>query len=202
MRAFPLDETGAFLAGQPTEWRSEDPSVASVDDEGVVTGLTAGSVEIVAAVAALEGRARLRVAPAATLALSRDSVAFAAFAGEEDPPPESVDVTNAGGFPLVGLAVDSILYGAGGADWLTAELDASTAPATLTLTSAAGDLSTADDYLATVWLSGLEAENSPASVRAVLKLASGLAAALAVHDGDGQSATVGTAVATTPSRWR
>jgi len=199
VRAFPLDDTGAFLAGQPAEWRSEDPSVATVDDQGLATGVATGSVEIVATVAAHEGRARLNVAPPAEVALSRDSVAFEASAGENDPPPESVEIANAGGFPLVGLSIDSVLYGAAAADWLAAELDGSTAPATLTLTPIAAGVSTTGDYLATVWLSGLEADNSPASVRAVLQMASGPAATLAVNDGDGQSATVGAAVATAPS---
>ena len=199
IRAFPLDETGAFLAGQPTEWRSEDASVASVDEAGVVTGMTTGSAEIIVTVGSLEARARLLVAPGPELALSRDSVTFAAVAGEGDPAPETVDVTNGGGFPLVGLAVDSILYDTEEDAWLTADLDATSAPATLTLTSTADGLSTAGDHAATVWLSGFEASNSPASVRAILRLASGVAAALAVNDGDGQDATVGTDVATAPS---
>lgn len=199
VRAFPLDETGAFLAGQDAEWRTEDPGVATVDADGVATGVAVGTTEIVATLGAFEGRALLVVDRAPELALSGDSLAFDAAAGQGDPPPRTVDITNAGAFPLVGLSIDSVLYGDGASDWLAAELDQAAAPATLTLTPMADQVTAAGDYLATVWLSGLDADNSPASVRAVLQMGSGPATTLAITAGDGQSATVGTAVPTAPT---
>lgn len=199
LHVLPLDATGALLVGLAVDWTSGNASVATVDAAGLVTGVGAGSAQIVATVAGVSATAELQVAPPAVIALSRDSVGFVAAAGGADPSPDSVDVTNAGFFPLVGLAVDSIVYDAGASGWLAAALDSVGAPATLALTPSTGAVTTAGTYAATVWISGLDADNSPASVRVTLRVTGGAPADVTINDGDGQSAVVGSAVATAPS---
>src|SRR5690606_39019151 len=127
----PLDSTGALLVGQRVSFASRDPQVASVDEEGLVTGVAAGSTWVVATVAGLGDSTHVTVAPAPLLVLSDETVELAGAAGGAAPLETTVDVTNGGAFSLVGLAVDSIVHGAGADGWLSAQLDGTTAPATL-----------------------------------------------------------------------
>ncbi|HET9947685.1 MAG TPA: hypothetical protein VFQ22_02050, partial [Longimicrobiales bacterium] len=197
--AQPLDSTRALLVGQVVDWVSRDAQVASVDEAGRVTGVAPGETWVVASAAGHSDSAHVTVAPPPLLVLSDDSVALAGSAGGAAPAPVSVEVTNGGGFALEGLAVDSTVYGPGAADWLSATLDAPAAPATLILTAVTSGVTGAGAYAATVWLSAAGADGSPASVTVTLQLGAGAAASLAAQAGDGQTATVGTAVDTPPA---
>jgi len=79
--------------------------------------------------------------PAApTIALSSSSASFSAPAGGADPVPQSITITNSGTGTLSGLSA-SVSYQSGQPPgWLSASLDASTDPATLTLTATVGTL--------------------------------------------------------------
>ena len=199
LRAYPLDASGALLVGQAVSWRSLDGAVASVDDAGLVTGEAEGETSVIASVGAFADTTFVTVELPPTLTLSDDSLGFDAVAGGLDPAPQSVDVTNTGGFPLVGITVDSIVYGAGASDWLVAQLDQPDPPATLDITASTTGLTTAGTYAASVWLSATDAEGSPAEVEVTLLIAAGTAASLTINDGDGQIATAGSSVAIAPS---
>ncbi|MEQ1855553.1 MAG: hypothetical protein ABL963_03730, partial [Longimicrobiales bacterium] len=199
LTALPLDETGAFLSGPSIAWSSASSAIATVDATGMVTGVATGTTQIVASVAGVADTATIVVAALPALSLSDDSVHFSTTAGGADPAPGTVSITNGGGFELSGLTVDSIVYGAGASGWLTAQLTQPTAPTDLTLSATASGIVTSGTYLASAWISGLDADNSPARVRAVLRITSGLPDAIALHSGDGQSAAAGSAVATAPS---
>jgi len=68
------DANGRVLSGLPTTWTSEDPSVAMVDANGLVTGVDVGSARVTATVEGISGAAVIRV----TLPLdSADVIAFA-----------------------------------------------------------------------------------------------------------------------------
>jgi Big-like domain-containing protein len=197
VRAFPLDETSAVIAGQDVSWTSTDVGVVSVDDDGLATGVSDGTAEIVASVASFEARTVVTVAPPPLIVLSADSLNFATQAGGADPPPDSVMITNGGTFALVGMTVDSTVYSGGAQDWLMAMLGTSAAPTALTLTPSATGLTTAGTFTALVWLSGIDAD--PVAVTVVLEIMPGAASDVAVNDGDAQSAAVGTNVPIAPS---
>lgn len=59
------ESSGASLAGVRIEWRSEDPSVATVTDQGRVTGVSIGLAKITAVGGAAVGRATVTVRAAA-----------------------------------------------------------------------------------------------------------------------------------------
>ncbi|MGE0158553.1 MAG: Ig-like domain-containing protein [Gemmatimonadales bacterium] len=199
LEALPLDGTGAFLSGLEVTWTSSDPAVADVDAAGRVTGVTTGTSRIVASVAGVADTATVAVAPLPALVLSDDSVRFTTSAGAGDPPPDSVTITNGGGFDLVGLSVDSVAYGPGPTGWLSAQLDRSNAPAQLVLGALTGDVTVSGTYRASAWLSGFDADNSPSVVSVVLDVTSGLADSFAVIEGDAQSAPVGTTLPLAPA---
>jgi hypothetical protein len=48
LQATAYDDDGDVITGRRTEWSSSNPSVATVDDNGVLTGVSAGSVNITA----------------------------------------------------------------------------------------------------------------------------------------------------------
>ena len=199
LEALPLDATGAFLSGVDVEWLSRNPAVADVDPTGLVTGVSSGSVQIVAMAAGAFDSAVVAVAPLPALVLSDDSVRFVTAAGAAAPSPDSIVITNGGGFELVGLTIDSIAYVPGANGWLLARLDQTTAPAQLILEPATGDVSTTGTYRANAWLSGFDADNSPARVSVVLDVTAGLADSIAASAGDGQTAPVATAVPIPPA---
>lgn len=199
LRALPLDSTGALLVTQDFTWTTGDATIATVDDAGLVTGVAVGTTEVTVTVAGLEARAVVSVLPLPELVLTPDTVAFSSTAGTADPATESVTVTNNSVFPLLGLAIDSVVYGAAAQDWLTPQLLASAAPTTLELSPMLSGLTTAGQFVATVWLSGIDASNNPAPLVVTLDIAAGAAASMAVNGGNAQSAAVGTAVATPPS---
>ena len=76
-----LDSNGNAVAGAVFAWASTDTLVAVVDDEGLVTGVSAGEVEVTATSEGSTGRARLTVAAPVptTVAISPDTVAFSAL---------------------------------------------------------------------------------------------------------------------------
>jgi Bacterial Ig-like domain (group 2)/Bacterial Ig-like domain (group 1) len=192
LRASPVDSTAALLLGRPVAWSSSAPAVASVSDSGVVIGLAPGAATITAEVDGVRGSVALVVDLAPTIAVSRDSVPFAVIAGQSAQP-DSVTVTNAGGFSLVGLTLDDIGYGAGATGWLSAVLSADTAPATLRLMPATAGLTAAGTYRATVPLVSVEADNSPRAVEVVLTVMAAPPSdpAIGVDDADIQASATG-----------
>lgn len=199
LNAVALDVSGALLSGVDIAWESQDPSIASIDADGVVTGVAVGSTQISASAAGITATATVTVDLPPAIALDRTSVAFSVTAGGADPAAENVAVTNGGAFELVGLTVDTITYGAGASDWLMAELDQSDAPAVMALTVMSAAVTTAGSYTATVQLSGTLADNSPATVNVTLEVSPGAATMFVLNDGDGQTGAVGASVATPPS---
>lgn len=199
VQAYVLDADGTLLSGQDVEWRSSAATIASVDEDGVVTGVALGTASIVASLGTRSDTTFVTVLTPQTLVLSADSVGFQAVAGGADPAPDTVGVTNAGQIPLVGLSADSILYGPGASGWLGAVFDTPTAPAELELTATSAGITTAGTYGAIVWVSAPDTEDSPASIVVTLQVTAGNPASLALNAGDAQTSVAGTAVAIAPS---
>ena len=198
LRAFPLDREGSLLVGQDVSWSSTSASVATVDDDGLVSGVSAGTVNVVAQVLGLSDSTFVTVALPPALVVSADSVGFVASAGGSNPAPDTVHITNGGAFALV-VSVDSIVYVTGATGWLTAQLDGAVAPANLTLSASSSGITSAGTIRALVWLSGVDADDSPASVEVTLRVTAGNAASMTLNAGNSQSRTVGSAVTVAPS---
>lgn len=197
--ALTLDAANGLLVGVDVTWTSVGPTIASIDTDGLVTGEGSGTTQIVATSAGIADTAVVVVAPAPQLVLSTDAVEFTAQAGQPDPPPDVVDVTNGGVFPLVGLAVDSIVYVETTTGWLAAQLGAATAPTQLELTVTTAGITAVGFLHAVVWVSGVDADDSPASIDVQLEVQAGPAATIELNDGDGQTGEVGLALPTSPS---
>ena len=96
-----------------------------------------------------------------SISLSESSRTFQADEGGSDPPAQTVSVTNGGGGSLTGLSA-TISY-TSGSGWLSASLNSTTAPATLTIQPVTGSLS-AGTYEATISVASSGADNSPQAV--------------------------------------
>jgi hypothetical protein len=201
LRAYPLDATGSLLVGLDVSWRSLNSLVATVDDDGLVAGVAAGTTSVIAQVGALADTATVIVDVLSALTLSADSVGLDGVAGDAVPARDSISITNTGGITLTGLRVDSIVYGPGASDWLTAVLDASIGPATLELTGITLGVTTTGVYVANVYVSATDATGSPAHVTVTIDVAPGVPAsgALQIFAGNSQTAITGTSVTTSPT---
>lgn len=99
----------------------------------------------------------------AVIAFGSSTATFTAQQGAAVPNQQSIEITNTGDAPLTGLSVGSIGYSAGAANWLTASINPTTAPALLTLqpnTTAPA----AGTYTATVTVVSSAPGVAPASV--------------------------------------
>ncbi|MGE0158554.1 MAG: beta strand repeat-containing protein [Gemmatimonadales bacterium] len=196
--ALTLDDDHGLLVGQTVDWTSTNAAVVTVDEDGLLTGESIGTASVVASFGALRDTTHVTVVAPPVLVLSADSVGFTVTAGGADPAPDTVDVTNGGVLELL-ASVDSVVYLAGAADWLTAQLAAPAAPTTLALSVAASGITTTGVHAAVVWVSGLQADDSPAAVQVTLRVLAGAPFSMTLNDGDAQTKTAGTAVTVAPS---
>lgn len=198
VRAFPIDDKGAFLAGKVVRWSSSNAAVATVDDDGTVTAVALGEADLTASVGSVSGVVRALVTPAPAIAISADTVDLTAIAQGGDTPSSSVTVTNGGGGLLTDLVLGAIEYQGPATGWIAADLDQSSAPATLSLSVTPGSLAVGT-YLATVPLLSDESPNSPLGVVVRMILTSDVATTIALQAGDNQTPAAGTAVPIPPS---
>jgi uncharacterized repeat protein (TIGR02543 family) len=112
---------------------------------------------------------KMMTAPAPAIGLGAGNLVFTALNGAASPASQTVAVSNAGGGTLGGLS-RSISYGSG-SGWLTASLDTTTAPATLTVSPSTGSLA-GGSYTATITVASGSASNSPQLVNVALSVAS------------------------------
>ena len=171
-----LDSLGDSITGMPALFASRDPAVMSVAVSGLGRAVGSGATYIVVtsgARSSIKDSARVTVTTSGppAIALSPASLTVLDTLGTSDPAAQTVSVTNAGGGTLGGLTVGTISYGASQpTGWLTATLNAATAPTTLTLQLAKGSLA-AGTYTATVPVQSAAASNSPQSVSVTFLIA-------------------------------
>ena len=175
----------SYTAGQPTGWLSGTLSQTTAPSTLTLTANSTSTPEgsYTASVAVSSEAAEnspqtvnvtFTVAPAVgggpQIALSVTSQNFSAQQGGANPPPQTVQVGNAGGGTLNGLAA-SVSYTAGQpAGWLTAALSSPDAPSALTLTATTGSLP-AGTYTASVAVTSPVATNNPQTVNVTLTVA-------------------------------
>jgi adhesin/invasin len=198
VRAFPLDQVGAFVANKKVTFASSDPQVAQITDKGEVTAVGLGSAEITAKVGSIVGSAPVFVTPAPTIGVSADTVRFTAIAHSGASPAGTVTITNIGGSALTDLTLGAIDFGTGPTGWVTADLDQPAAPATLSLVTSITGLGLGT-YFADLPLISASSSNSPKKVTVALTLTAGAPTTIALQAGDGQTAAVNATVAVAPS---
>lgn len=101
--------------------------------------------------------------PTPVISLDKSTVSFATRANHA-PQPSTINITNPGAQPLVGMTIDPVAYGNGEpSGWLVATLSTVNAPAAMTLSVNMAGLNPGT-YHATVRLNGPGAPNSPATI--------------------------------------
>jgi hypothetical protein len=95
------DAGGQPLATQPTfTWSSTNPGVAPVSATGLATGVSAGTVTIIAAAGTVQGTAKLVVAAAGPSITLTPSVLNTSATAGQSPGPQTFRITNTGGGTL------------------------------------------------------------------------------------------------------
>ena len=157
-----LSRDGRTLSGRSVEWSSMNPGIATVDDAGMVRGVTPGQATIRALSEGVPGTASVTVTAGPAISATPQEVDFAAVQNGASPGDRTVAVTNAGDGTLNGLSA-TIRYTAGQpSGWLSASMPA-TAPATLVLSATQAGLALGS-YTATVEIAASVASNSPRAV--------------------------------------
>ena len=113
-------------------WSSSADTVATVSF-GKVTGVASGTATIRAVSGTSRATATITVSRPAVISMTPTSIDFSGVASAPIPDSQTVAITNAGEDSLTALTVDSISYGAGATDWLSATLTSTDAPASLSL---------------------------------------------------------------------
>ncbi len=178
-----LAGTITFPAGQPSGWLTAALSSTTAPATLTLTAnpatLQAGSYTATVAIrSSISGvpektvSVTFAVAQGPAIGLSGTTASFNAVAGGENAAVQSINVTNAGGGTLTDLS-GVVTYGAGQpSGWLTAALNSTTAPATLTLTARPGELEPGS-YTATVTLRSATAGVAETSVNVTFTVAQG-----------------------------
>ena len=173
-----LAATVTYTGGQPNGWlasalnATSTPSVLTLTPTvgSLANGTYTATVSVAGTGAANSPRTiavTMVVGPAPSIALSATALTFQADIGGANPAAQVVNITNAGGGSLTGLAT-SVTYGSSATGWLTTvALDATTAPATLTLRPTVGTVP-AGSHTATVSLTSPVASNSPRTITVTL----------------------------------
>ena len=128
-------------------------------------GTYTATVSVASAVASNSPRTvtvTFTVAAQPTIVVTPASRSFSALQGGANPAAQTVAVANGGGGTLTNLSV-GVSYSGSGGGWLSATLNTTTAPSTLTLQPATGGLG-AGTYNATVSVASSVASNSPQTV--------------------------------------
>jgi adhesin/invasin len=198
LHAVAVDKNGIPYTGLPAAWTTSNSGAVAVSSTGFVQAIAVGSAMIRATIKGMTGTAQVTVSPRPVIATAKDSVGFSTITNGPQPTAQRLEVTNAGGSTLTGVAVDSVTYGPGASNWLTATLSGSAAPDTLGLSASNIGLAIGI-YSATVMLSAPKAANSPKSVKVTLQVGVGVGDHIAADSGNAQTANAGSAVPIHPS---
>ncbi len=174
-----------FASGQPAGWLTATLSSATATAtqsstlqlNASVAGLTPGvytaTVLISASGASNSPRSvavAFTVTAPPTIALSSTTSTFAFVSGDANPAPSVVNVTSSVPAPATGLSTTITFAETAQAGWLTATLNATTTPATVTLQATPG-ARPAGTYSATVSVASVDAANSPRAIAVSLTIA-------------------------------
>lgn len=152
-------------------WTSDAPAVADVVSRtGWVTGVAPGTAVITADDGSSQVTATIQVRTPPILRVSAPTADLEAVAGQGDPDPATLQITNDGDLPLSGLQVGEIVYGIGeSTGWLSATLTGATAPASLQLAASVAGLAPGT-YTATLTVASNVSANGPQSLAVTLRV--------------------------------
>ncbi len=135
-----LSGQGQPLSGRSIEWRSLTTAVASVDNTGMVRGVSPGVATIRAASGNASGTAAATITALPPIALAPTEVTFTAVQSGATPGDRTISVTHTGTGTLPGLSV-GVRYAPGApTGWLTPRLARTIAPTTLALSANQGSI--------------------------------------------------------------
>ena len=165
-----------YTAGQPTGWLTAAFEGSTTDPAPLTLRATTGSLaqgtytasvpitSTVPGVAAKTFPVTFNIGSALVLGSTPSSVSMTAPASSGNPAPQNVNVFSVNGNTITGLGVSAVEYGNGQpTGWLTASLNSTTTPASLTLTATVGTLGTGT-YTANVPITAASATNSPLKI--------------------------------------
>lgn len=161
------DETGVALPRAFVIWSSDSEVVASVDGQGLATGVATGETTIRASFNDTEATAKLTVQPGPDISVTPASATLYGGASGPAPGPATLGLTNEGGGAVGTLTVTVAYRQEEPAGWLRADLGAATVPTNLTLTADPTALAVGR-YEATVTITSSNAE--PVTVPVTLSL--------------------------------
>lgn len=194
LTAIGVDTSGRTFVDTRVRWTSPDPTIR-LTSNGTAIALATGSANVTASVGTHTATAALTIQPKPTFATSRDSVQFSAFANGPNPAPLTVTITNSGGGTLTPV-LDSVRYTAGPSGWLQASIGQGSGTDTLKLSATTTGVAVGT-YSASVFMSSAKA--TPKTIKVVFAVGVDAPFAMAIDSGNGQTATVNTAVAIRPS---
>ena len=196
LSAIGIDTAGRRFVYTKVTWSSSDPAV-SLQTNGTAVGTSVGAATVSASAGNLTATAVVTVEPHPVIATSLDSVPFNTIANAPVPATQIVALTNGGGGTLDPI-IDSVSYGAGASGWLAAALSGGgAAPDTMSLKVLTTALAVGN-YKARVFLSSAGATNNPKTLPITLAVSLGPPDTVVADSGNGQAATVNTAVAVVP----
>jgi adhesin/invasin len=198
VKGFAIDQSGAYVANKDVQWSTSDASIATVDAQGLVTGVALGQVDLTGSIGEISQTVRALVTPTPAIAVSVDTVELTAIAGSGTEPSSTVAVTNGGGGLLTDLLLGPTTYSGAATGWASADLDQPAAPATLNVLATPGVLPVGT-YYATVPILSDDSPNSPLGVVVQLVLTADVASTMALDAGDNQNVAAGTVVSILPS---
>jgi uncharacterized repeat protein (TIGR02543 family) len=122
--------------------------------------------------------------PVPKIAVEMTSASFAGLQGGANPSARTVAITNGGNGVLNGLATSTTYAASQASGWLVTALDATTAPATLSLQAVTGSLGPGT-YDATLTVSSAAAANSPQTINVSFTVGATYALSVTPAPGDG-----------------
>lgn len=140
-------------------WSSSADTIATVS-LGKVMAVASGTATIRAVSGTSHAASTITVSQPAVISMTPTSIDFNGFATAAIPDSQTVAITNTGEDSLTALTVDSISYGAGATNWLSATLTSTSAPAQLILRPTTSALA-AGSYTASVSISSPAAITGP-----------------------------------------
>lgn len=130
---------GEVLAGRDVAWSSDAPTVATVDGEGWLRGRSVGETRVMATAEGVSGERVAVVLEAPSLSLSSSRVELSAVEGARSET-RVVEVSNGGAGEISRLALEVLYITAGAEGWLSAGLNGTSVPTSLTVQASARDL--------------------------------------------------------------
>jgi hypothetical protein len=131
LQAYLTGPGGEILTGRPIDWSVEDPDVALVTPQGLLSAVAEGATTVLVEVEDLSVSVPVTVLRGPTLGLSPASLALGAPSGQLQAIERQVAVTNLGNGSLSALTRTVIRDDAPTVAWLQGTLDATSAPTTL-----------------------------------------------------------------------